>query len=178
MREASEKQVAFIRTLAAERVYAPAALTDAAITALTSAAASNLITSLLAAPRKPKAAAEAPAASPLADVEVSAYAIPTAGLVVPGINFHGDLVFLEVRMYKGHKFLNILTGSVGDFNRTRVRGQGPLGAFAAVIKGRHLEYARLFGEHFTCCGRCKSPLTDQKSREMFLGPDCRKVWGV
>ena len=175
---ATDRQIAYIESLVAKRDLSDAATLD--VKALTKAQASNWIARLVRAPFKPSPAAAAPAAGPhpLDDIEVSAYAVPTDGLQIPGLAFRGDLVFLEVRTYKNYKFLNILSGAPGDFNRTRVRATGQLSALAAVIGGRHIEYARAFGEKFACCGRCKAPLTDQKSREMFLGPECRKVWGL
>ena len=176
---ATDRQIAYIESLVAKRDFPAAATLD--VKALTKDQASNWISKLVRAPFKPVAtpvAAGVAGPHPLDDIEVSAYAVPTAGLQIPGHVFRGDLAFFEVRMYKGHKFLNILTGAPGDFNRTRVRAPGALSGLAAVIGGRHVEYARLFGEHFTCCGRCKAPLTDQRSRELFLGPDCRKLWGL
>jgi hypothetical protein len=51
-------------------------------------------------------------------------------------------------------------------------------AIVETIEYDPYKYARLFGEHYTCCGSCGAPLTDNKSRELMLGPECRKKFSL
>lgn len=182
IRPASQKQVDFINRLKDERdlgFVARDRLSRDLLDGLSVPSASYWIDRLLKSPRKATAApaAPTPVASALEDVEVSKYAIPTYGIQIPGLRFEGDLLFLEVRMFKGTKYLRQLHGSPGGFWRSRFTPAQTV-ALAAVIRGKHVEYARAFGEHYTCCGRCGAELTDQRSRESFLGPECRKVFGL
>lgn len=179
---ASPKQIDFLRSLDAEREgFRPSDLvsTLAGTREATSTEASQWIGALL---RLPKKAKPAPAPSDALHVALAAavpsmYAIPTAGLILPGVNMTGDLLFVEVRPWKGRNYLNRLHGAPGHFTRSRFTRSQSLGILA-VIAGKHLEYARLFGEKFTVCGRCAAPLTDQRSRELFLGPTCAQHFGV
>lgn len=112
-------------------------------------------------------------------VEDAKYAIPVDYLrtAFPEFNLTGDLVFFEVKTYKGKRYLNKLQGAPGDFVRSRVSLDAGT-RLLRFIKGRHVEFAKLFAAHYSVCGRCASPLTDQTSRETGVGPECRKVWGL
>ena len=177
------RQTGFINTLLSEREV-PTPLLDAAKRVATSVEASHLINALMVLPRR---AAARPAVSPeyreyleaLAAVEVSKYAVPTRYLVAfPGFaRMQGDLLFFEVRNYGGKRYLNRLVGAPGAFSRYRVGRADALGLLR-LIKGRHIEFAGLFAEHYKCCGRCAAPLTDQTSRETGFGPECRKAFGL
>lgn len=182
-RLASQKQIDFIAKLRAERTltsYLERQYQGEAST-LTSRQASYWIEELLAAPRNaPKAPGpigNAAVIEALEGVELSKYAIPSHALLIPGLEVKGDLLFLEVRRFRETIYMRRLHGAPGRFQRTRFTPSQTI-ALAAVIKGKHVEFSRLFGEHYTCCGRCGAELTDQKSREVFLGPECRKVFGV
>ena len=108
------------------------------------------------------------------------YAIPASYLFTsyPNLKITGDLLFLEVKTYKGKRYLNRLQGAPGDFTRSWVGDYATGTGLLKFIAGRHVEFAGLFAKHFSVCGRCASPLTDQKSRETGIGPECRKVWGL
>lgn len=181
---ASQKQLDFIAKLRVERDLSKLReeqITRALAAGLTTRQASNWIELLLQEPRStgvavgpvgPSAISEA-----LEDVIDSKYAVPSRAVMIPGLEVRGDLLFLEVRTFRGHKYLRRLHGAPGRFQRTKLTASQTI-ALAAVIKGKHVELSRLFGEHYACCGRCGAELTDQKSREIFLGPECRKVFGV
>lgn len=115
----------------------------------------------------------------IAAVEPSKYAIPGGYLAVlaPDLVKDRDHLFLEVKNYKGKRYLNRLHGAPGDFTRSRL----PLEVAVRLLKfiaNRHVEFAQEFGRVYAVCGRCAAPLTDAKSREVHIGPECRKVWGL
>lgn len=183
-RPATQKQLDFIAKLRGERTmskWTEKSYQSEANAGLTSKQASYWIGYLLAmkpdTPAAPGPVGNADVIAALEGVELSKYAVPTLGLMIPGLNLTGDLLFLEVRRYRETTYMRRLHGAPGNFQRTRFTPSQTI-ALAAVIKGKHEEFARLFGKHFTCCGRCGAPLTDQKSRETFLGPECRKVFAL
>lgn len=101
----------------------------------------------------------------LAQVPTSAYCLTNTAT--------GKLHFFEVRTYKGHTYLRELFGAPGDFRRERVAQgleAGVLRTIAVDVKGA----AKSFAEHYSCCAVCKSPLTDETSRDRGVGPVC---WG-
>lgn len=176
---ASPAQMSFINDLLGKREVPPAiAETIRSSQALTSRQASGYIDTLKAYPFK----ATAPVTGFYAafeGVEDSKYAIPGSmlAMVMPDAIKDGDMLFLEVKTWKGRRYLNKLTGAPGDFNRTRF----PMAVgiqLLGLIKGRHVEFAQNFGKFYSCCGRCAAPLTDTRSRELHVGPECRKVWGL
>ena len=180
---ASDKQISYIKSLADQRqmtgvLTAAVSITLDAHTAgrLTSRQASDVIDSLLNLPWKPKPAAvtfaAAPAAaSPLEGIPNSKYAVP----VMHAETMKPVLRFFEVRVYKGHKYLRELHGAPGDFNRSKVAG-GLYAAVITAIKQSPAAAAKRFADEYSCCARCLSPLTDAKSRELGLGPNCRKAF--
>ncbi len=84
-----------------------------------------------------------------------------------------ELLFLEVKQYRGKRVIRRLTGAPGKFNRHFLPA-----SLAAELFG-HLERqdfaynaAQMFGKHYTVCGRCAAELTDDMSRERLMGPIC------
>ena len=183
---ATERQVAFITTLASERVV-PEGLAETLKRGahfLTRAGASQVIETLLAQPRATRVAFEdsperAEARELLAGLPKSKYAIPAFHLVgaLSDYKLEGDLLFVEIREFRGTRYLRRLTGAPGDFVRSRLTVRDAL-AVLRVLEGGAREYIRKFGEHFVCCGKCGAPLTDPESRERFLGPDCARQLGL
>lgn len=190
---ATPRQVAFLRSLLAERVVpagiASAVLSAGSLDALARADVSRFIDTLLASPRvAPKVvfrpADDAPATSPLASLPLAKFAVPASHLAGALSDFtpSGDLVFIETREFETPdgrmvRFLRRLTGAPSDFTRSRFSRADAL-AVARVLSADPLAYIRAFGEHFTVCGKCASPLTDARSRARFLGPDCARQLGV
>ena len=152
---------------------------------LTKKSASIFISDLIKAPKK-IIKAELPFGVPilneleiaLASVPKSAYAIPTEELD-PAF-FQGrlgnDLIFVEVKEYRDTLYMRKLSGSVGDFVRSKMDARDQL-MILELIKQDPEKYCRMFGEHFSVCGCCKAKLTDEMSRKLFLGPTCRTYYG-
>lgn len=115
-------------------------------------------------------------------IKVSApVAVPQGGLLdgLPLSNYAVEiadegLVFLRIAEFKGTIYLRQLVGAPGDFQKIK-----PVGARRALLAnaikavGPKIAAAR-FGEEFTICGVCSSPLTDELSRERKIGPVCWK----
>jgi hypothetical protein len=73
-------------------------------------------------------------------------------------------------------YIRQLHGAPGSFNRSKLTADG-VRAVVGTIKLDPYRYAKLFGTHYTCCGSCGAALTDERSREIQLGPECRKKFG-
>jgi hypothetical protein len=114
----------------------------------------------------------------LSTIPKSKYAVPVDELMLDMMKqpVHGDLVFLEVKEYMKRLQMNKLFGSVGAFSRVRPDVEDAL-AFVRIIQRDPYKYARKFAEHYKCCGKCGAELTDPRSRELMLGPDCRRAFG-
>ena len=178
---ATERQVAYLASLVARRVVPAeiAPLVTGDLSFLTRAEASKAIDALLAAPLAPAGVARAGVAEALSALPKSKYAVPAAHLAgaLQDYTLTNDLLFVEVREYRGTLFMRRLSGAPGAFSRARLTTRDTL-AVAGVLAQRPVEYITLFGQHYTCCGRCAAPLTDSASRARFLGPDCARQLGV
>lgn len=188
-RPASEAQVKFINDLFAKRDLPALVLAmkpDASKISMTQA--SGLIDMLKGYPVK--AVAPAPDKAPgqstydlykdeLEKVPNSKYAIRTDMLKVALVGFplHGDMLFLEVRTYKGRKSILRLTGAPGAFSRGRIAPATAI-TLLRIIATDPVRCAREFGEHYKVCGRCAAELTDPVSRATQFGPECRKAFGI
>lgn len=90
-----------------------------------------------------------------------------------------DVNFFEVRTEGNRNWVYRLHGAPGDFRRERMSYH--LMSFAALHilgSGGGRDAAILFGKTTGVCGRCNSPLTRADSRELGLGPVCRKAYGL
>jgi hypothetical protein len=114
----------------------------------------------------------------LSKLPKSKYAIPTSEIISDFLadKIHGDLLFVEVREYKKTPYLRKLSGSIGYFTRIKPNALDTL-AFVRILASDPHKYARIFGEHYRCCAKCGAELTDERSRELSLGPECRKAFG-
>jgi hypothetical protein len=168
---ATERQMAFIRNLVAERGVAPVDFAG-----MTVREASAQIEQLLATPKKSSVVRFSDVLSTLPK---SKYALPYQ-LVAPVFtesNFDNDYLFVEVREYRGTTYMRKLHGSLGDFVRTRFTRDEEQSLFN-ILKENPVEYIQKFGEVFSCCGKCGASLTDEASRARLLGPDCARSLGV
>lgn len=97
----------------------------------------------------------------------------------------GQTVHVEVVERRGgRKFVNVLIGSPGDWARQRVSYATQASLVAKIQgatyedQGRHLvgpEAAAVrFSREYVCCAACMSPLSDDLSRKLGLGPVCRQ----
>lgn len=181
VKAASEKQIAFLHTLADERVATEsqsAALARMFSQGATSTEASLAITTLLSAPRKARQAVAFTGArvGVLADVPLSKYALPADDVrdFIPDIAVgSNDLVFVEVREFKGTRYMRRLAGSVGDFTRIKISPRA-VESVAGLIKRDAPAAAKRFAEHYSVCAVCSAELTDRVSRERGIGPVCWK----
>jgi hypothetical protein len=140
--------------------------------------ASAAIEKLISAPKR-KDATPSPMQTLLASVPKSKYAVPTEMLMGSDIedSFKGDLIFLELKEFMGNRYLRQLFGSPGGFARLRLSAD-QVKYLIDIIAEDPYKYARVFGNHYTCCGSGGAELTDVKSRELMLGPECRKKFGL
>jgi len=179
---ASERQVAFITSLLADRVIPDADAVRAELPTLDKRRASALIERLLQAPKAARTAAATRSGNPaLAGIPHSKYAVRVSDIEVAadvaGIALAGDLLFVEVKEYRGTVYMRRLTGAPGAFTRSRMP-RGLEDDIIRVIAADPYGHTRLFGEHYRCCGKCGAELTDEESRRLMLGPVCRRAFGV
>ena len=180
---ASEKQVAFINTLLDERDLDSIQVSSfrSMLLTMTKKQASATIDLLL---RTPKRVEKVPGAGKSALQEAlskapkSKYAVPADELdiALTDTPLTGDLLFLEIKEYMGNLYMRRLTGSVGGFTRHKVVNADAV-TLVNIISQDPYKYAKIFGQHYSCCGSCGAELTDPVSRELQLGPECRKKFG-
>jgi len=112
----------------------------------------------------------------LSRIPVSKYAVPSEAVAhVLNDPAQNDLVFFEVRVYMGTTYMRRLHGAPGRFNRSKLTPAQQQALVNLVVHDPY-KYARLFGERHKCCARCGAQLTDQKSRNRLLGPECVKYF--
>jgi len=178
----SEKQIKFINDLLNEKELEDAARDGfrATLASMDKKTASNLIDVLLKLPARMDkvAGGKSSLQEALSKAPKSKYAVPNDELDISlaQTKLTGDHLFVEIREYMGNLYMRRLHGSVGAFTRSRVANED------AVIIVNHIaanpyKYARTFGEIYSCCGSCGAELTDPISRELQLGPECRKKFG-
>lgn len=179
---ASEKQIGFLSDLLATR-ECDAAMYDELISAihedmLDKRQASAAIDKLVHAPRKKKEGAKSPFQELLSTIPKSKYAVPTAELLASDFEdmFKGDMIFLELKEFNGTLYVRSLHGAPGRFNRARIDVEATK-YLVKLISTDPYKYVKLFGDHYACCGSCGAELTDARSRELMLGPECRKKFG-
>jgi hypothetical protein len=180
---ASEKQVAFIDSLINERELDAIQVSSfrSMLPTLTKKQASSTIELLL---RLPQRSTKVPGATKsllqeaLSKAPKSKYAVPVDELDISleDTPLTGDLLFLEIREYMGNLYMRRLTGSVGGFTRHKVPSQDSIVIMDIIAKDPY-KYAKIFGQHYSCCGSCGAELTDPVSRDLQLGPECRKKFG-
>ncbi len=180
---ASEKQVAFIDSLLNERELDAIQVTSfrSMLPTMTKKQASGMIDILL---RQPKRVEKVPGAKKsllqeaLSKAPKSKYAVPVSELDISleDTPLTGDLLFIEVKEYMNNLYMRRLTGSVGGFTRHKVPSQDSIVIMDIIAKDPY-KYAKIFGQHYSCCGGCGAELTDPVSRDLQLGPECRKKFG-
>lgn len=174
----SEKQVAFIKNLLAERDLDEDVAQQhlANLPTMDKATASKLIDALLKLPQVRRGGV---LHTFLASLPKSKYAVPVEEFELADLDarFHGDLAFFEVREYMGYLYMRQLTGSIGGFNRIKLSNDDTV-KIAKIISRDPKWYAVRFGIEYQCCGSCGAELTDPVSRELQLGPECRRKFGL
>jgi hypothetical protein len=180
MIQATEPQVRFVKVLLAERViddvdWAEEIAAKIEEKKLSKKDASQVIDKLINAKRLPK--------NPelqilLSSIPKSKYAVPTSELdVFVEEKVNGDLLFIEVKEYMSILYMRKLIGAPGGFTRTKL-SVSDVKELVAIITKDPVKYARIFGEHYSCCGKCGAELTDPISRQLQFGPTCRAEFGL
>lgn len=141
--------------------------------------ASALIDKLLNAPFKKVVKGTDPFYEALCALPVANYAIPVEALSHLFLDevIHSDHLFVAIKEFKGRVYLRRLHGSVGSFTRTKLSKEDT-GQIVQILGQDPYHFTKVFGEHYKCCGKCGADLTDDKSRELMLGPVCRKAFGL
>ena len=140
--------------------------------------ASSIIDTLKKMPFKKKSVTFS-APSALADLPKSYYAISshTANLVLKDEVVDNDYLFVIITEYMGTRYMRKLLGNFGGFSRVKLSSRD-VRAVADLLATEPLMFIQKFGELHSVCGKCGAELTDEKSRKLGFGPDCRKVLGV
>jgi hypothetical protein len=185
LKPASEKQIDFVRDLLVARDCSAelSSPIEEALEAgtLSSSAASDFIDTALKLPRVSKAemSSSSPMQLALAGLPKSKYAIHVDYLDVTNVGHtvHGDYLFVEIREYNGYRYMRRLQGSVGGFTRIKMSLEDVVDVTNALREDSY-SFAKKFGEIYSCCAKCGAELTDPVSREMYLGPTCRKEFAM
>lgn len=116
----------------------------------------------------PEEPAPRPAPADLPDVPSGHYAIESHG--------DNDLMFVRVDRpttgaYAGRTFVKIIVGGKPD--RNLPAGQVP-SVLARIVAAGITEAGRLYGQQIGRCCACNRTLTDEESRRLGIGPECRK----
>lgn len=174
---ATPRQREFISNLISERDYT---LGDT-VMINSPAEASRLISEILrTTTRRPKPiVVDTELFEALSSVQKSKYALPTSELFLEmyDLKTSNDLIFVEVSEYNGKLQIKTLHGAPGRFSRGVLTRKDSLQILRHLATNTY-RYARLFGEHHGCCGKCGAALTDEVSRKFQMGPTCRKAWGL
>jgi hypothetical protein len=176
---ATEKQVNFIRTLLAERegMSAAEAIRDALNSArtdgpisrkLASSAIESLMAIKVARSTRPDPHQHA-RLHPVSTVPEGHYAVASA-------TGNNDLDFYRVDRptegrWAGRVFVKRVIGGKAD---TPVRGAEGEAALARIEQAGVEQAMALYGQEIGRCGRCNRHLTDETSRDLGIGPECRK----
>jgi len=171
--DASEAQINFIATLAGERdwdaIGSDVAQRFQAIMEMgvSKAKASEIIDWLKKQPRK------VVAATPKADTGL---AVPDGYYAVAMAGHKNDVTFYRLRTgkrgkWQGFQFIDLLASTTPY----PVRGKDARAAVYTAIREAGINEARAaFGQKLGRCGVCNRPLTDETSRALGIGPECRK----
>lgn len=177
---ASEKQLSFVRSLMGERTL-PAEMAAIDPATLNKREASLLIERLLKMPKTPKPAAAAkPSTGVLDGLPKSRYALLAEDVAhaLTSVNLdHNDMLFVEIREFKGTVYMRRLVGSPGAYLRARMV-PSDVAVIAGLIRTDPLAAAQRYGREYSVCGKCGAELTDEESRRLSLGPVCRGAFGL
>jgi len=161
-RPASEKQLRFISHLREERNLSEVPNT------MTLHEASREIDRLL---KLPHVATRGTTSEPMPDVPAGRYALDTRD---------GGVAFYQVDRptegrWAGYIFVKLLIGAPGDWRQERVGDRRAILSRTAEAGPR--EAAIRFGLESGHCGRCGSPLSNEESLRLGIGPICRDKAG-
>jgi len=191
---ATPKQLQFIDTLVAERdvpeqtkntIYEIARRADASPGR--GGPVSVVITQLMGMPKRQRAAAPAGAARRPSFSARLKDAVPEARYIIERcempIAHHGlfagnDDIYIEVREFKGSRYLRQLHGAPGDFNRSKPSAADQGAIVDALIAVGPLVATQRYSTRHRVCSCCAAPLTDDLSVQLGLGPVCRQRFAL
>lgn len=159
-RPATQPMKDFLNKLRVERGYAPIHPDDFGDFATTSRAIDQF-------KAMPRANARRPERGYLSDIPNSKYSVLEGG----------TRTFWEVKEFKGTRYIRLLVGAPGAFQRVRV-GFDRARFVADLIRVDALAAAQAFAAHYTCCAVCGAELSDETSVALGLGPVCRGRFGL
>lgn len=116
------------------------------------------------------------AATPTPDSGQSAtYAVPAGHYATPSRTGNNDLDFWRVDrpeqgQWAGRVFVKRV---IGGHPNTPVRGSERSAALAAIAEYGADKAGTLYGTELGRCSKCNRHLTDETSRELGIGPECR-----
>lgn len=161
---ATPKQLTFVKQLMEDRDLTGVTVPD--VDGLTKTEASQFIDAALRAPFKAKAKVKTTGGYP--DVPEGHYAVPSA-------TGNNDLDFYRVDRptegrWAGRTFVKVVIGGHPDY--------AVKGVHAVAVLNRILDFgvepaAIQYGQQIGRCYRCNRHLTDETSRRLGIGPDCR-----
>lgn len=168
---ASEKQVKYAIDLLAEREW-PDIVSEQDLRNMERRQVTKLIDGLKAAPRKRDDEFRVDVTQ---HVPEGRYALDIEG------DSDNDLVFYQIDkptegQWAGCTFVKQLVGAPGAFRKLNIYGMRAARVLMRVAEDPQAASLR-FGKETQTCGICHSPLTNKKSRELGIGPDCRKKMG-
>jgi hypothetical protein len=141
---------------------------------------SQIIDQLKALPRAAGGSAAArPAGGRLADIPCARYVLERNEVALPGQTpFRGnDRIFIEVREFKGTRYMRKLVGAPGSYSREKLSYSEVDHMAAALREVTPLAATQRYGELYSVCSVCGAELTDDRSVELKLGPVCRGRFG-
>lgn len=169
---ATDKQVAFLRSLVAERpMWAEVENLHAdKIEALTKADASYWIKQALEVPK------ESGGTSAHRSTTEAYPSVPAGYYAIQSISGANDLDFYSVDRptegrWAGYVFVKQVVGGKPEF---AVKGAKWRKVLEAIVASGPEEAAALYGQEIGRCGRCNRTLTDETSRQLGIGPVCRE----
>lgn len=165
---ATEKQRNFIASLREERDLPPHE------GPLSKREASDEITRLLAMPKA------APGSLPDEMGEAEG-AVPAGRYSVDKADGSGSVFYQVDRptegRWAGYTFVKLLLGAPGDWRRERVNRRDVAGILSRIAADGPREASLRFGLEAGVCGVCGSPLSNEESRALGIGPVCREKAG-
>jgi hypothetical protein len=84
----------------------------------------------------------------------------------------GSVTFFEVTAYRGSHRIQMLAGAPGSYQRYPMKLVMQFMAVTHILDNPSAAI-KLFADEAACCAKCHSPLTDETSRALGLGPVCR-----
>lgn len=169
----SDAQIKFVQDLLAQHVW-PDSYTDEALRSMERRQVSRLIKQLQSAPAKKSTPVRQPS-PPLPDNEIP-----------PGryaLHFEdAEWKFFQIDKptegkWNGRTFVRMLIGSPGDYRQQNIYGDLAVNIIRLIEKRTPRLASIDFGLKSGSCGVCHSPLTNEESLKLGIGPKCRAKMG-